>query len=134
MMNLVNMTPHKVVIETDTEVVVLAPSGVITRIADHTEPDRSLHTVHGEIEVIRSRQGAVVDLPLPNEGTIYVVSRLVAERCRHRSDLVYPAGTRRSEAGQVVACRWLGRPDNEAITEAIAVTDLHPLNPFTGAQ
>jgi hypothetical protein len=127
--NLVNLTPHEVVIEVGAQVLVLGVSGVVARIKDDTIPDGSISTDLGDIEVVRSRQGEVIDLPPPTSGVIYVVSRLVAERCSDRSDLVYPAGTRRSEAGQVVACRWLGRPDHNPEPAPAGC----PRNTLTGA-
>lgn len=110
---LVNLTPHEVVIETTSQTIVLPPTGTVTRIGDRTCPDGFLATSHGSlVEVIWSRQGDVLDLPVAEPDVVYVVSRLVAERCIERSDLMYPAGTRRSDQGHIISCRYLGRPDH----------------------
>lgn len=54
--------------------------------------------------------GDVVGLPEPEEGTVYVVSVLVAERLPHRNDLRVPGGQVRDGDGRIVGCRSLAEP------------------------
>lgn len=48
-------------------------------------------------------------LPPETDGTIYVVSRVVAAAHRHRRDLFFPLNEFRDGQGQIVGCRGLGR-------------------------
>jgi hypothetical protein len=53
--------------------------------------------------------GQVVDLPEPQDDTLYIVSRAVAEAARDRDDLVVPDNVIRDDQGRVIACRALAR-------------------------
>lgn len=53
--------------------------------------------------------GEIAGLPDPVEGTVYVVSAIVAEAAKQqgRQDVVMPGPAVRNNAGQVIACRGL---------------------------
>lgn len=53
--------------------------------------------------------GEVEGLPAPSNGTIYIVSSLVAARCVGRTDVFIPNESVRDEQGRIVGCRSLGR-------------------------
>jgi hypothetical protein len=87
-MKLVNLTPHAItLVSGDTKITL--PSEGIARV-DATPG--TLRTVEGVPVPIADPTvyGEVIGLPEPQEGTLYVVSLMVLERCRHRADVVAP--------------------------------------------
>lgn len=102
MIKLVNLTPHTINIRGAVSMDV-APSGTVARCSQN-------NVIVGDINGIPvSRQvfGTVVDLPAPQEGVVYIVSRMVADACRDREDLVIPGPLLRNEAGQPIGCDGL---------------------------
>lgn len=59
------------------------------------------------INVTRQTFGPVAGLPSPIEGTRYIVSRIVAEACPERADLLFPGPAIRDGQGRVVGCDGL---------------------------
>ena len=59
------------------------------------------------IPISSSSYGEVVDLPAPQVGVYYIVSRLVMSACPNRQDLLVPNDLVRDEAGRVIGCRSL---------------------------
>lgn len=97
-MKLVNLTPHAIKLNDGTE---FPPSGVTARIASsysEFDADRVAEVVFGE----------PVGLPEPEEGTLFIVSGLLASALKGvRSDLVSPAtghpAAVRDEGGRIVS-------------------------------
>lgn len=109
---LVNLTPHPVLLWTDSAGTVrLPPSGRVVRC--HTEPDHLLGTVqvdgHPVPLVINNVTPAVPGLPEPEEGVLFVVSRLVALATPHRRDMVFPHDPVRDHTGRTSGCRALAQ-------------------------
>lgn len=46
----------------------------------------------------------VVNLPDPKPGTYYIVSKMLAQACPERKDLIFPGTVVRNESGDVVGC------------------------------
>lgn len=46
----------------------------------------------------------IVNLPEPKPGTYYIVSKMVAQACPKRKDLIFPGTVVRNESGDVVGC------------------------------
>ena len=46
----------------------------------------------------------VVNLPDPTPGTYYIVSKMLAQACPERKDLIFPGTVVRNESGDVVGC------------------------------
>lgn len=96
MKKLVNLTPHAIKLNDGTEV---PPSGTVARIASsysEFNSDRVAEVVFGE----------PVGLPEPEEGTLFIVSGLLASALKGvRSDLVSPAtghpAAVRDESGRI---------------------------------
>ncbi|MFY9421935.1 MAG: hypothetical protein WAP91_02885 [Bacilli bacterium] len=66
----------------------------------------------GEVNGFPVRQntyGEVVNLPDPEEGTVFVVSALVAQAAKDRKDLLVVDDTVRNEKGQIIGCRGFAR-------------------------
>lgn len=109
MLNLVNCTPHVIrVVRENGEVLELQPSGITVRVNTAQEQV-------GEINGIPVMTTRFVDiqLPEPQENTVYVVSTVTLQACRSlgisRPDLVSPdtgpQSVVRDENGQVVGIR-----------------------------
>lgn len=101
-MNIINCTPHEVNIVNGPTI---PPSGIIARVTATTV---TIGEVDG-IPVTTTAFGQVENLPEPEEGTIYIVSSLVAQRCRDRNDVFIPNESVRDENGRIIGCRSLGR-------------------------
>lgn len=109
-MKLINLTPHPVRIYVgDTVVVDQRPDGPMARCAE-TRQDAGTVTVNGhEIPVSVVGFGEVENLPDPQPGVLYVVSRATAEAVPDRDDVVYPDGQVRDADGRIIGCRGLAR-------------------------
>jgi len=106
-MNIINLTPHAITFVNGEGVVIrtIAPSGKLARVSVRTVTDGYI----GGIPVTRSAFGQVEGLPAPEDGTIYVVSSLVASRVPDRWDVFIPNESVRDDQGRIVGCRSLGR-------------------------
>ena len=103
----VNLTPHAInfVTENGAPVCTIEPSGSIARVSCSTV---KIGEING-IPVTANEYGEVEGLPLPEEGTIYLVSSLVAGRCPDRKDVFIPNEPVRNEKGMIVGCKSFGR-------------------------
>jgi hypothetical protein len=90
-MNLVNLTPHEIVLAFGAERMAIPASGIIARVA--STPGVA-ETINGVPVPVMGRQtwGKVENLPAPVEGTFYIVSAQVLGRpeCLNRTDVVGP--------------------------------------------
>ena len=103
---IINLTPHDVIVVDDNgnTVKVFPKSKSPARCSVNRE-------VIGDVDgypLYKSVFGAVENLPAPERGTYYVVSRLVAE-ATERDDLLVPDDTVRDEAGHIIGCRGFSR-------------------------
>lgn len=120
-MKIVNLTPHQIVLlNAQHEEMSRIPSTGIASVAPVTEPLLGIATEHGVVPASRTGFGAITGLPEPEEGTIYFVSALVADRATGRNDVASPAqcpvgGHKgcpacRHEDGRVKACHGIAFP------------------------
>ncbi|WP_244963354.1 hypothetical protein [Actinomyces trachealis] len=119
--NLVNLTPHDVVVDPGdgTPPVRFPASGTVPRlllsepsrqaltVADPARPDDPDAAVALPLAIGTTWQGIDPPLPDPRPGVLYVTSRVVAEHHPDRTDLVWPDDLVRDADGQVVAARRL---------------------------
>ena len=87
---IVNLTPHTV----DIAGFKHHPSGQVARVSATHEQVGWLVKPFGEdpgVPIYRTSYGEVTGLPAPEEGTIYLVSGMVADACRDRPDVFSPA-------------------------------------------
>lgn len=109
MVMLINLTPHAINLMADGETVTLKPSGVVARCAT-TRTQVDVLTVDGvQIPVNQIGFGAVQDLPAPQDGVLFVVSSLVANAAKDRTDLLTVDDAVRDAAGNIVGARALAR-------------------------
>ena len=106
MANIINLTPHTIVIVSDDGNVIrtIDPSGTVARVSAKTIRSGEFDG----IPLTRTEFGEVVDLPGPTEDIVYVVSSLVASRVPERDDVLIPNESVRDEKGRIVGCRSLG--------------------------
>lgn len=106
MSNIINCTPHPVTIVNaeGTVLRVIEPNGNPIRLASRTVPAGEFDGV----ALSKTEFGEPVNLPEPEEGTIFIVSQIVKNAIPERSDLAVPAEVLRDDKGQIVGCRSLG--------------------------
>lgn len=102
---IINLTPHNVVIVTETREITIPISGTVARVEQTLIP---LKTVRG-IPLMQAQWGAVTDLPAEQDGVLYIVSALVANAAKEqgRNDCVCPAQFVRNEQGQIIGAKAL---------------------------
>lgn len=130
MMNIINLTPHSVIVVRDdpegphtgsvgmgpatTEITYsvvaeIPPAGPVARARQIDERVGELEVNGISVPLIRSSFGEPSDLPEPMDGTMYVVSILTAQAakaaCRDTSDLLVTSDTVRNADGRIVGCR-----------------------------
>ena len=112
-MNLINLTPHQVDIVLEDETIIHIPaSGTIARCKEYPEQISAALYDGAIIPLYTTHYGDITGLPDPEEGTLYIVSLLVAQAARERLDLVSPAMTIRDEKGAIIGCRGLSYPNS----------------------
>lgn len=100
-----NLTPHTVNIVTESGIIDYPASGRIARVSARTQVIGKL----GNIPITRTVYGEVEGLPEPEEGVIYIVSSLVAQRVPERTDVFVPSESVRDDQGRIIGCKSLGR-------------------------
>ena len=104
MTNIVNLTPHKIMIVLqDGNKIEIVPSGIIPRVSTTVVKVGE----EGGIPLFRTQYGEVTDLPPVEDGKLFVVSGLLKAACPDRTDLLTPAKQIRDEAGRVIGCEGL---------------------------
>ena len=100
-MKIINLTPHDISLMRNGQVVEIFPaSRMPARVSVATE-------IVGEIngfEVRRNVYGQVVNLPERVEGTVYIVSALVAQAAKDRDDIFVTDGAVRDADGRIIGC------------------------------
>ena len=105
MTNIVNLTPHTIVVIRDSGNVVIPASGQVARVSVSSVQDGDIDG----IPVFVSKFGDVDGLPAPQDGTVFLVSTLVAGRVKDRDDIFVPNDFVRDSDGRIIGCRSLGR-------------------------
>lgn len=105
-MKIINLTPHAInfVREDGRPILTVEPSGSLARVSVRTETTGEI----AGISVTKSVYGEVEGLPAPEDGTIYLVSSLVAGRVPNREDVFIPNESVRDDKGRIVGCKSLG--------------------------
>lgn len=103
---IVNLCPHILnIVGVDGCVVNVAPSGQIARVST----TRASTGTFAGVELFETAFGEVTGLPDPVEGTIFVVSGLVAGAVKNRPDVFSPGELVRGPDGQPIGCKGLSR-------------------------
>ena len=110
MKQLVNLTPHAIVIHHCGRITAIAPSGTIARVAQKTWAVETAWDAASQtqcIPLVRSEYGQVEGLPAPVTDTIYIVSSMVRLALPVRTDIASPVDLVRDAAGKIVGCKSL---------------------------
>lgn len=104
MTKLINLTPHTLnIVRADSSVLTIEATGKIARVSSKTEV---VEVIDG-IEVIEQTFGNIVDLPEPEEGTKYIVSRMVKNLVPERKDVLVPGLPVRDDKGNIIGAKGL---------------------------
>ncbi len=99
-MTIKNYTPHALNVRSiEGEVITIEPIGLARVTCSETQ----VGTLNG-FAVKKSTYGEVQGLPEPEDGVVYVVSRMVASALPSRKDLMIPGTLIRDDKGVVVGC------------------------------
>lgn len=109
MNKIINLTPHAVNVIGDgnSVTITIESSGNVARCSQTINIVDTIDLNNVAIPISSSSYGEVVDLPAPQDGVYYVVSRLVMSACPNRQDLLVPNDLVRDDAGRVIGCRSL---------------------------
>lgn len=116
-MNLINLTPHPIVlIQADGTQVTIPKSGQVARVS--ATPGQAVGSLGGVPLFSATSYGPVEGLPPPKADTVYIVSGLVLSRCIGRSDVVGPGtgpqdGAVRNEKGEIIGVTRLILPPSD---------------------
>jgi hypothetical protein len=107
MAKIVNLTPHAINLMAGDTTITIQPSGMVARCAT-TRTQVDVLTVDGvQIPVNALGFGEVQGLPAPQDDVFFVVSSLVANAAKGRSDLLTVDDAVRDGAGNIVGARAL---------------------------
>ena len=104
-MTIINLTPHAInLLSTNNEpITTILPTSPPARVSTTTTFSRML----GVARITQTVFGDVEALPAPQEGIIYIVSRIVRAACPNRNDLFYPNELVRDENRRIIGCQSL---------------------------
>lgn len=106
MSELINLTPHKLVlVGINGSSVSVEPSGTVARVQSSM---KEISVVNG-IQVYEPSYGEVQGLPAAEDGKVFIVSRMVKDRCPDRTDVLVPGVPLRDEAGNIIGSKGLCR-------------------------
>lgn len=105
MKNIINLTPHAVVLFlADGTTKTFESQGVARAEQSVVEAGN----ING-YRLVRTSFGAPVDLPAPQDGTFYLVSSILVSAARQSGrtveDLLLPADAVRDDQGRIIGCR-----------------------------
>ncbi len=108
-MRIRNLTPHRLNLISPDGESDFDPDGLCPRVAMSFVQSGTIDIDGVAIPTGRTEPGEIVDLPDEEEGTLLVVSRVVAAAAPDRADLVFPDDLVRDDAGRVIGARRLSR-------------------------
>ena len=104
MKNVINLTPHPVII--------LLDNGEINNYESQGSLRLSTSTIKTDVlndgtPISITKFGDLVDIPQINEDTMYIVSSIICNANRDRADFFMPDQIVRNETGKILGCRSL---------------------------
>ena len=112
-MKLINSTPHAINFVGDDNQVILtiAPSNTLVRVYQQTTDVSSISVDGIDIPITDNVFGDVVGLPQQQDDTVIIVSAMVANACKTRTDLALVNQSVRDDKGRIIGCRSLSFPN-----------------------
>jgi len=105
--SIVNLTPHDITVISQGKSIVFPKFPTSARVSSKTEFLTNFETPEMRVPLTQVVFGELEGLPDPIEGTFYIVSRIVREAAKDRTDLLVPQGLIRDENGQPIGCESL---------------------------
>ena len=105
--SIVNLTPHDITVISQGKSIVFPKFPVSARVSSKTEVLTHFYTPEMSIPLTQVVFGELEGLPDPIEGIFFIVSRIVREAAKKRTDLLVPQGLIRDENGQPIGCESL---------------------------
>lgn len=113
-MKLINLTGHKLRL-TDGSGIVVLPSEGRVRVSSQSKFLRSVDVegLEHPFRITQLYNSALIGLPEKEDGTIFIVSGLVAAHCPERDDVVAPGQLDREDGnGRVTGCKGFIKPSS----------------------
>jgi|LakMenE01Jun11ns_1017448.scaffolds.fasta_scaffold9535796_2 hypothetical protein len=105
--SIVNLTPHDITVISEGKSLVFPKVLKTARVSSKTEFLTNFDTPEMSIPLTQVVFGELEGLPEPIEGVFFIVSRIVREAAKDRTDLLVPQGLIRDENGQPIGCESL---------------------------
>lgn len=104
-----NLTPHEITIVGENGEIILSikPEPISARAKASTVKVGAIEVEGKTIPLTTTKMGEVEGLPPEEKGTMLIVSRIVAEACPNRHDLVIPNESVRDDKGRIVGVKSL---------------------------
>ena len=106
-MKLVNLTPHTITLVLDGATIVVEPAGTVARVMQQETVKRVVDVDGVPVPVMEPKFGDVEGLPDPEDGTMFIVSRMVKGAVPNRDDVVVPGKQLRDAEGRIVGAAAL---------------------------
>lgn len=112
-MKIINATPHAInfVGDNDQVIYTVEPSGILVRVSQKTTNAGSIIVDGVTLPVTDNVFGEVVGLPEQQPETIIIVSAMVANACKTRTDLALVNEAVRNDKGMIIGCKSLSFPN-----------------------
>lgn len=108
-MKIMNLTPHTINLISGDKNVPIEPSGTIARVSVSRQQVATVDVDGVTFPINKNLFGEITDLPDSIDGTIFIVSAIVANACKERNDLVIVDEAVRNEAGQIIGAKALAK-------------------------
>lgn len=110
--NLINLTPHEVVLVCGDQVLAFPPSGTVARVIRERRREGALKGGDVLIPVNAISETDIANLPPPESGTQYIVSNIVARFASDRDDLLTVDQVIRNNNGHIIGAAALAKIRN----------------------
>lgn len=105
--SIINLTPHDITVISEGVTITFPKFPVSARVSSKTEFVTNFDTPEGSIPLTQVVFGELEGLPDPIENKFFIVSRIVREAAKDRTDLLVPQGLIRDANGQPIGCESL---------------------------
>lgn len=116
-MKILNCTPHDInIMDSDNNIILtVSSSNTLIRVSQTTTDAGSLSIEGIDIPITDNTFGDVIGLPPQQDDTILIVSAMVANACKTRTDLALVNQAVRDEKGRIIGCKSLSFPNRGLI-------------------
>lgn len=110
MTEVINLTPYAInILDNKSNLLIaLQPSGQVAKVSAKTVQTNMLNSTP-PIPISESVFGDTIEVPEPEKGKVFVVSRMVVAALSDRTDLLFPNEVVRDHEGRIIGCKSLSR-------------------------